>query len=120
VVSPTIPNVSVFGQSIDQDRIDGASGAFTQKFSLDVPPGRNGLQSDVTLQYNSQNTSDGIVGYPWSRGLGKELREASRTCAPVLLTISNLTLLVLWFVFLFSSICDRSTRWRRPEGLVVP
>jgi hypothetical protein len=64
--SPTIPNASVFGQSIEQDRIDGASGAFTQKISLDIPPGRNGLQPDVSLQYNSQNTSDGIVGYGWS------------------------------------------------------
>jgi len=64
--TPTIPNPSVFGQTIDQDRIDGASGAFTQKISLDIPPGRNGLQPDVSLQYNSQNTSDGVVGYGWS------------------------------------------------------
>jgi hypothetical protein len=64
--TPTIPNPSVFGLTIDQDRIDGASGAFTRKISLDIPPGRSGLQPDVSLQYGSQNTSDGIVGYGWS------------------------------------------------------
>jgi hypothetical protein len=64
--TPTIPNPSVFGQTIDQNHVDGASGAFTQKIALDIPPGRNGLQPDLSLQYNSQNTSDGIVGYGWS------------------------------------------------------
>src|SRR5262249_7434666 len=37
-----------------------------QKVPLDIPPGRNGLQPDVSLQYNSQNTSDSIVGYGWT------------------------------------------------------
>ena len=32
---------------------------------LDIPPGRNGLQPDVTLDYNSQRTQDSIVGYGW-------------------------------------------------------
>src|SRR6516165_1683067 len=64
--TPTIPNPSVFGQTIDQTHVDGSSGAFTQKLSLDIPPGRNGLQPTLSLDYNSQNTSDGIVGYGWS------------------------------------------------------
>src|SRR5262249_35211490 len=64
--TPTIPNPSVFGQTIEQDKIDGSTGASTQTIPLDIPPGRNGLQPDVSLQYNSQNTSDGIVGYGWS------------------------------------------------------
>src|SRR5262245_49021481 len=64
--TPTISNSNVFGQTIDQDRIDGASDAFTQKIPLDIPPGRSGLQPDVSLNYNSQNTQDGIVGYGWS------------------------------------------------------
>jgi hypothetical protein len=63
--SPTITNPSVF-TSADAPKVDGPTGAFTQSVSLDIPPGRNGLQPDVSLQYNSQNTSDGIVGYGWS------------------------------------------------------
>ena len=46
-------------------KIDGATGAFTQSIPLDIPPGRNGLQPDVTLDYNSQRTQDSIVGYGW-------------------------------------------------------
>src|SRR5262249_53655687 len=64
--SPTIPNASVFGQTIDQNVVDKSSGAYTQKIPLDIPPGRNGLQPDVSLNYSSQNTEDGILGYAWS------------------------------------------------------
>ena len=64
--TPTIPNPSVFTDLVEQVKVDGASGAFTQKVQIDIPPGRSGLQPDVSLQYNSQNTSDGIVGYGWS------------------------------------------------------
>jgi YD repeat-containing protein len=64
--TPTIPNASVFNEQSEAPRIDGASGAFTQRIPLDIPPGRNGLQPDVSLQYNSQNTSDSMVGYGWS------------------------------------------------------
>src|SRR5229473_5744043 len=64
--APTVPNSSVFTTSDDSPKVDGQSGAFTQRVPLDIPPGRNGLQPDVSLQYNSQNTSDGIVGYGWS------------------------------------------------------
>src|SRR5258707_5925157 len=62
---PTVSNPQVFTDT-DLPKIDGPSGAFTQRVPLDIPPGRNGLQPDVSLQYNSQNTSDGIVGYGWS------------------------------------------------------
>ncbi|WP_271592819.1 SpvB/TcaC N-terminal domain-containing protein, partial [Bradyrhizobium sp. CCBAU 65884] len=64
--TPTIPNSNLLTGDVADPRIDGSTGAFTQKISLDIPPGRNGLQPDVSLQYNSQNTSDGIVGYGWS------------------------------------------------------
>jgi hypothetical protein len=62
--TPTIPNPNVFTES-DAPKIDGASGAFTQRIPLDIPPGRNGLQPDVTLDYNSQCTQDSMVGYGW-------------------------------------------------------
>src|SRR5262249_21672269 len=63
--TPTVQNASLFTES-DLPKIDGASGAFTQRIPLDIPAGRNGLQPDVALEYNSQNTKDGIVGYDWS------------------------------------------------------
>jgi YD repeat-containing protein len=63
--TPTIQNPSVFSET-PFPKIDGASGAFTQRIPLDIPPGRNGLQPDVALEYSSQNTKDSIVGYGWS------------------------------------------------------
>jgi Salmonella virulence plasmid 65kDa B protein len=64
--SPTVPNSSVFGTPTDDPKVDGATGAFTQKITLDIPPGRNGLQPDVSLDYNSRRTKESIVGYGWS------------------------------------------------------
>jgi hypothetical protein len=63
---PTVPNANVFGESIEGPRVDASSGAYTEKLALDIPPGRNNLQPDLSLQYNSQNTSDSEVGYGWS------------------------------------------------------
>src|SRR5690242_1944351 len=59
--TPTIPNADPFGDT-NAPRIDSASGAFTQRIPVDIPPGRSGLQPDLSLQYNSQSTADGIVG----------------------------------------------------------
>ena len=64
--TPTITNASVFTDPTTLSKVEGESGAFTQKIPLDIPPGRNGLRPDVSLQYNSQNTSDSVVGYGWS------------------------------------------------------
>jgi len=63
---PSVPNSNVFGSQSQAPKVDESSGAFTQRIALDIPPGRNGLQPDLALQYNSQNTTDGIVGYGWS------------------------------------------------------
>src|SRR4029078_3972559 len=63
---PTVFNPSVFNQFPEQQHIDGATGALTQQLPLDIPPGRNGLQPNVSLSYNSQNATDGIVGYGWT------------------------------------------------------
>jgi RHS repeat-associated protein len=62
---PTVPNGNIFADSA-LPKVDGATGAFTQHIQLDIPPGRNGLQPDLALDYNSQNTTDNIVGYGWS------------------------------------------------------
>src|SRR3989344_6997109 len=63
---PTIPNASVFTKGGESSKVEGTTGAFTYRIPFDIPPGRNGFQPDVALEYNSQNTSDGIVGYGWS------------------------------------------------------
>jgi hypothetical protein len=62
---PTDPNPNVFSLST-YPHVDGQSGALTQTLKLDIPPGRNGLQPDLALQYNSQRTEDSIVGYGWA------------------------------------------------------
>ncbi len=47
---------------------DQSTGALVYSYPLAVPPGRNGLQPDLALTYNSQQgiTADNIVGYGWS------------------------------------------------------
>ena len=61
---PTLANPDIFTDTA-QPHINGSTGAFTQSYSLDIPPGLNGLQPDVTLDYSSQRTQDSIVGYGW-------------------------------------------------------
>jgi hypothetical protein len=55
--TPTVPNPTVF-TAADAPKVNGQSGAFTQRVPLDIPPGRNGLQPDVSLQYNSELVPD--------------------------------------------------------------
>ncbi|HZX50316.1 MAG TPA: FG-GAP-like repeat-containing protein, partial [Candidatus Paceibacterota bacterium] len=51
-------------------RVNDFSGAFTNSFPLVVPPGRNGLQPDLALFYNSQEHNNAsIFGYGWSIGI---------------------------------------------------
>jgi RHS repeat-associated protein len=64
--SPTVSNPSVFTNADSKAKVDGATGAFTQRIAIDIPPGRNGMQPDLALDYNSQNTEDSIVGYGWT------------------------------------------------------
>ncbi|MBR0960891.1 LamG-like jellyroll fold domain-containing protein [Bradyrhizobium japonicum] len=64
---PTASGQAVFTSESTAARVDGATGAFTQHIPIDIPPGRNGLQPSLSLDYNSQNTDqDSIVGYGWS------------------------------------------------------
>jgi Salmonella virulence plasmid 65kDa B protein len=64
--TPTVANPAVFTLQNSKAKVDVASGAFTQHIALDIAPGRNGVQPDISLDYNSQNTQDSIVGYGWS------------------------------------------------------
>ncbi|MEK7063779.1 MAG: SpvB/TcaC N-terminal domain-containing protein, partial [Patescibacteria group bacterium] len=64
--APTIFNPDVFTDTSSQLRVDGSTGAFTQRVSIAIPPGRSSLQPDLALDYNSQRAEDSIVGYGWS------------------------------------------------------
>src|SRR5262249_46248575 len=65
--APTIPDPTIFTADSFSPKVNRQSGAFTQRIQLDIPPGRNGVQPDLALVYNSQNTAnDSIVGYGWS------------------------------------------------------
>jgi hypothetical protein len=63
---PTVLSQSIFSLANATPKADGQTGALTQNLKLDIPPGRNGLQPDLALQYNSQRAEDGIVGYGWT------------------------------------------------------
>ncbi len=64
--SPTAFGSDPFGSQSSSLRVDGSTGAYTESISITVPPGRNGLQPSLSLDYNSQNTLDSMVGYGWS------------------------------------------------------
>lgn len=65
--APTTQAPNLFSYQSIAPQVDKNSGALTQKIKLDIPPGRKGLQPDVSLVYNSQRLQDdSIVGYGWS------------------------------------------------------
>ena len=63
--APTDQAPNILSARTSNPKIDGYTGALTQRIALDVPPGRNGLQPDLALEYNSQATEDSVVGYGW-------------------------------------------------------
>src|SRR3989338_7172652 len=49
---------------------DAATGAFTYAYPLAIPPGRNGLQPSLSLNYHSQDLeNDNLFGYGWSASI---------------------------------------------------
>lgn len=59
--------------SLTEDRkiifgADDATGAFNYSFPIVVPPGRNGLQPDVKLNYSNQQAGNfsNLIGYGWN------------------------------------------------------
>jgi hypothetical protein len=65
--APTGQSPTVFTYESSAPKVDGVSGAFTQHILLDIPPGRNGAQPDLSLDYNSQNTDqENLLGYGWT------------------------------------------------------
>ncbi len=78
---PTPPPPSMLDSGNDPDpRIDSpnqrsnllyadeSSGALITSYPITIPPGRNGFQPDLKLEYNSQNSSqiDSVFGAGWS------------------------------------------------------
>lgn len=58
---------------------DANTGALSYSYPFVVPPGRNGLTPELSLQYNSQNTdNDSMVGYGWSLSIPKIERVAKK------------------------------------------
>ena len=63
---PSVPVANPFSGQSSILKIDGPTGAFTQRVSIVTPPGRNGIEPNLALEYSSQRTEDSIVGYGWS------------------------------------------------------
>jgi hypothetical protein len=63
---PSINNPTVFTLQDARPKADGESGPLIQTLKLDIPPGRNALQPDLSLEYNSQSAEDSIAGYGWT------------------------------------------------------
>jgi len=66
----TYTPVSVHESAAQGNVIDPNSGAesgtFQYQYTLEVPPGRNGVQPDLKLNYSSGNHDDTGFGYGWS------------------------------------------------------
>ena len=63
------PSNAIIGAALPNrlTTIDHSSGACVYDYHISVPPGRNGLQPDLSLSYNSQNNENvNLVGYGWS------------------------------------------------------
>ena len=59
----------VANDTFDKDlvKVDENTGALNTSYPIDIPPGRNNLQPDLNLVYNSQNNQQGdIFGEGWS------------------------------------------------------
>ncbi|MFH1661881.1 MAG: SpvB/TcaC N-terminal domain-containing protein, partial [Candidatus Falkowbacteria bacterium] len=49
---------------------DDLTGAFTYEYPLAIPPGRNGLQPNLSLNYNNQSADNSnLFGYGWSMNI---------------------------------------------------
>lgn len=47
--------------------VDAVTGAFIYSFPITIPPGRNGTQPSLSLNYHSQDLkNDNLIGYGWS------------------------------------------------------
>ncbi|MCX6718450.1 MAG: FG-GAP-like repeat-containing protein [Candidatus Staskawiczbacteria bacterium] len=64
--NPAQPPASVSSMTQKLPEIDKNTGALNYSYPISIPPGRNNLQPDIALSYNSsQNEQAGIFGYGW-------------------------------------------------------
>lgn len=64
---PAFVSQTQASQRSTQLKADESSGALHYDYPVQLPPGRNGLQPDLKLSYNSQNQEEGsIFGYGWT------------------------------------------------------
>jgi hypothetical protein len=63
--APSVTNPTFTYQTI-APKVDKTSGALAETLQLTIPPGRNGLQPDLALVYNSQRLEEKPLGYGWS------------------------------------------------------
>jgi RHS repeat-associated protein len=59
----------VLGSSHQRTSVDSSTGSFSHSYPIIIPQGRSGMQPSLALSYNSQNTSQSILGHGWSLGL---------------------------------------------------
>lgn len=59
-------NPQLYTSQSDVPHLRDTMGAQIEKVALEVPPGRNGMTPDLSLQYNSRELVDGFAGYGWS------------------------------------------------------
>ncbi len=63
----TIDQAKVSNSSRVAIDVDHATGAFTYKYKLEIPPGRNNVNPILELQYNSEDKNNASeVGFGWS------------------------------------------------------
>ena len=68
LAQPTAPSASP-NNALKQNlpEIDRNTGALTYNYPISIPPGRNNLQPEIGLSYNSNsNEQDSIFGYGWT------------------------------------------------------
>ena len=68
-ITPSTPSLNEAFNPVKQQfpQVNKNSGALTYAYNLAVPPGRNNMQPDLKLSYNSNDKTEGsIFGYGWS------------------------------------------------------
>lgn len=70
------PQLSPTSQSKLIPKVNDNTGALQYSYPITLPPGRNGMTPNISLQYNSQNTTnDSIIGYGWNLSIPYIQRE---------------------------------------------
>ncbi|WP_168204067.1 tandem-95 repeat protein, partial [Aliikangiella coralliicola] len=78
LVTPSVPANEAVGAVESQAGVSG--GAATYSVPIAIPPGRNGMQPNVSLNYSSRS-GNGIVGVGWSLAAGAAIHRCTATYA---------------------------------------